>query len=1580
MKKRILSLLLALVMVLSFIPMPVSAADTEGATLTLSGNNTYAYRNKYVVITDGSKDALYYINNSGTVQNTDGTAATFAPGTYTVYYGIFSGWSSSFAQASVTVRENDTQVGFSLRGANVNSNTSYAIRELYATSLYYNTSAFNHVDLRVAASYEIHVGNQVYTATVYNPSVVVKVGGQQVASKSWDGSTDYEWRQDGLTLTRSSLISVELTLDLHYTDSSGKTHILEDVLITYDNANNLDKFIEAIAICDMVWGLDFRVSVQEIEKEIRYHAVSYEWKVYNTDGTYTSLPAGAPSAPAATSGHEAGSQYAYDTEYVTGTSFYDYDNGLLYTFHGWDTYSHSGTFNTDPTAAGYAALDDGDTNASNNQAIEITDDTYIYGYWTVTELTPSSAHIAIEKVFIVDGEEVPIAEAEDLWFRIDTGIDRDGDGDTEIDVDYPMIAASAGGEYKIPVYQYDTPFVFTEYNADVPGYTRTTTVTVSGDYITGRTVSGDSVTVTMEPVYQGENVHLGTVTYTNTYTRNTGDPVQVYPTLTVLKSTSDTHAAQDGVTFTLYADEACETAVATVTTADGGLAFLHFGSVANVAPGTYYLKETAPLTGYKADPYVYAITLTASAPVEELRDGQFVQVTYHTLSVAVPEGSTASHQDGSNRIHIYNEPVLGSLNVAKAISGLSDSDKSKLRAAVIVHGPISRDDAGAITDIGDTWQLELTQSNSWSASIGQLPLGEYLIHESFASVHGYTWTGVTYGNLPTTVYNNITSGIIKVESDTPITLTLTNTYKEWESADFFIKKIDEDGNALAGAVFTLSTDEAGNNVIATQTTGADGYAHFEGFQAEATYYLRETKAPNGYYLSDQLYKVTISAVSVNGNTTYEPEIVLVAGRSTGFDINTDLLTVTNFPVLGQLTITKTFANGLIPQGLTGVSIQVGGPNGFSQTVELNASNSWSATLENLRLGEYTVYELDANVPGYTWNVTYSGETVALIEENPGMSVPGTTPSGSATVTNAYTRNEEVYEIPTVLTVKKVGENGEALAGAVFQLDRMDASGRNVISSVSFTTGAEGTVVFDLLSGFIQEDQAIDGTYILSEVKAPAGYELTGATWTVTVKEDDGEVRWELNENKNIFEGFWDWVTGNVSAGTFENGILTVRNIRSKGSLTVRKVVTDPQEIYSDALYTFTLDASDDSFDKAFTLKAGESITVENIPWGTTYTLTENTTGAAFTCTITDEGNGKIWAESTLVTVTNTYAYTTYKAPLSLIKVDADDNTKVISGAGFTLYEDEALQNKLGSEVFSDENGRVTLAIEAAGTYYLAETTAPAGYYPNAKVYVITAEEVPVVKNAGTTDAVTEQQLHIRIAGLTGTTENQIDYTYLIENTAIKTVPVTVTKVWNDGGYHARPASVNVTLYKDGEAYETVALNEENDWSYTWAELANEFTWTVDEAEVPAEYTKAVTNDGNDWTVTNTRQLKEIDVSVKKKWEGDNVTHPTSIKVTLYRNGIAYDTVTLSEGNGWQHTWKNLTDNYSWSVDESSVPGGYEKSVRRNGTSFTITNTYNSNPKTGDLTDLAGLITMMGFSGSGLGLTLFLRRKKEEEET
>ena len=186
--KKLLSILMVLALVFTMLPVYSVAAETEGSTITVSGNN---YRNKYVVVSGNGNDGLYYVNNRGVIETTGGETAYFAPGSYTVYYGVFSGWGSSFAQGSVTVRESSTNVSVSLRSAQVGTNTKYETRELYATSLYHNTTSFNHVDLRVAATYEINIGNQTYTAAVYNPSVVVKVGSRQVANKAWSGTTSY---------------------------------------------------------------------------------------------------------------------------------------------------------------------------------------------------------------------------------------------------------------------------------------------------------------------------------------------------------------------------------------------------------------------------------------------------------------------------------------------------------------------------------------------------------------------------------------------------------------------------------------------------------------------------------------------------------------------------------------------------------------------------------------------------------------------------------------------------------------------------------------------------------------------------------------------------------------------------------------------------------------------------------------------------------------------------------------------------------------------------------------------------------------------------------------------------------------------------------------------------------------------------------------------------------------------------------------------------------------------------------------------------------------------------------------------
>jgi len=1322
-----------------------------------------------------------------------------------------------------------------------------------------------------------------------------------------------------------------------------------------------------------------------LQNERKPVTATYQWRIYNLDGSVSEdLPAslGAHGLPAPATDLPLGSDYVYNTGYVQGTSYHDYENGLLYTFHGWDTYSHSSVFNTDPSAAGYTALDDGDAIASNNKTIPMTANTWINGYWTVSKLSAADAYLLVHKDVVVasgDAQYVNdyLQNIGKMYISIDPGIDKDGDGSSRVDVDYP--GAVAEGGYRINVYQYTVPFVFTEYQADVPGYTRTVDITVSGSNLTLTAENGDAATVAIAAEYDPELApyYLGTVTYTNTYTKNVGTPVTEYPELTLVKHGTDTGLLQPGAVFSLYRDENCTDLVTTFTTGADGTVGIDFAVLLADTEGlqTFYLKETAAPEGYLVDDTVYTLTLTP-AETEELRNGTFIQVTTYALDIAVPAGSPAepirnAENEQKFSLYVYNDPILGEVTVTKAATGLKEADKALLEVTITIHGPITRDEQGAITDLGREYTLILDSENEWTKLLGQLPLGEYLIHENLAAVHGYTWDmeNVVYGALDQEVYNGITSGVFEITADsTDLELTITNTYHKWESAGFEIYKTDPNGTHLSGAVFRLYADEACTvpvtdpGITTTAVTGANGIAWFSGFTVPAgdadgiaTYYLREVEAPAGHYLSGTVYRVDIKAVTdAEGTTTFEPKIsVKVNGswvEASGFSNTSDSLTVVNVPVKGQITITKQMIGA--PQDLTALTFYVSGPHGYARTVELTSENNWAVTLTDLFLGEYTIIEQSADVPGYSLVTTYTVDgvetrdhaTVVLQETNPGQTASGTVFAGTVDITNTYTRNEEVYEIPTTLTVKKVGENGEALAGAVFTLDRLSADGKSVVSSVSFTTGADGTVLFDLLSGYIINGEAIDGTYILSETQAPAGYEPTAATWTVTIREDDGEVRWTLNENKNLFEGFWDWIVGNVSAGTFENGVLTVQNARSRGSLTIRKSVRDTMGMYADESYSFTLDCSDDAFDKTFTLKAGEEITIENIPWGTTYTLTEDTTGAAFTSTITDGGNGRIWAYETLIEVTNTYTYTTHNNPLALVKVDAEDNSLVISGAGFTLYADAALEIPLGREVFSDGNGHLALSIEAAGTYYLAETTTPAGYHPNPVVYVVTAEEKTVVLNAGTSDAVTQLQMHIRIAGLTGTTENQIDYTYAIENTAIKTLAVNVEKVWDDGGYHARPETLEVTLYRDNEPYETVILSEDNSWRYAWTGLTDEYTWSVDEARIPAEYVKAVTNDGNDWTITNTRTPNPVEITVTKAWNHNGGKDlPESITVTLYRDGEAYDTVILSEENSWTYTWTDLTDASQWSVDETNVPAGYTKEITVDGYAFVITNTRTINP-------------------------------------
>ena len=88
----------------------------------------------------------------------------------------------------------------------------------------------------------------------------------------------------------------------------------------------------------------------------------------------------------------------------------------------------------------------------------------------------------------------------------------------------------------------------------------------------------------------------------------------------------------------------------------------------------------------------------------------------------------------------------------------------------------------------------------------------------------------------------------------------------------------------------------------------------------------------------------------------------------------------------------------------------------------------------------------------------------------------------------------------------------------------------------------------------------------------------------------------------------------------------------------------------------------------------------------------------------------------------------------------------------------------------------------------------------------------------------------------------------------------------------RPEEIEVTLYANEEAVETVKLSEENNWSYIWVGLEysdenfEEIQYTVREDKVPEGYTMSHQQDGYKVTITNTINPPETsDSSNLKLW-------------------------------------------------------------------------------------------------------------------
>lgn len=196
-------------------------------------------------------------------------------------------------------------------------------------------------------------------------------------------------------------------------------------------------------------------------------------------------------------------------------------------------------------------------------------------------------------------------------------------------------------------------------------------------------------------------------------------------------------------------------------------------------------------------------------------------------------------------------------------------------------------------------------------------------------------------------------------------------------------------------------------------------------------------------------------------------------------------------------------------------------------------------------------------------------------------------------------------------------------------------------------------------------------------------------------------------------------------------------------------------------------------------------------------------------------------------------------------IEANNNltfmpTAAFEASGISLSDVQALglaqqfadyakaQNLTGATASATASADAVFSNLSTGLYLLVQTEAATGYLPISPFLV----SVPMYSTSD------------------GGWNYQIDAAPKVQPIPKAPVELTVIKKWKDNSSAKRPTEVTVDLLKDGTVAESVTLNKNNSWTYTWKELNPSYTWTVKE-EVPDGYTASYSTKGHITTITNT---------------------------------------------------------------------------------------------------------------------------------
>ena len=352
------------------------------------------------------------------------------------------------------------------------------------------------------------------------------------------------------------------------------------------------------------------------------------------------------------------------------------------------------------------------------------------------------------------------------------------------------------------------------------------------------------------------------------------------------------------VTFGLFAAEDLTAADGSVIPADGLLEILsvdengHAVCKTDLPFGSFYLKELSTDEHYILSDEKYPIVFDYAG-----QDTALVEIKAN-------DGKPIDNDLIYGEIHGLKKDEDGNA-LGGAVIGLFKADCTEFTRENAIFTAVSREDGGF--------------------SFAGVPYGNWIVREIEAPT-GFVLSDETFA-----VTVDKDGAVIEVEIENTLirgTVQLTKVDKDYPD------------NKLTSAEFAVYRDSNGNKELDADdellgTLAETGTGVYEMPDLiYGGYFVKETKAPEGFYLDKNAYYFEIIE---NGKTvTVENE----AGK--GF---------VNAAQLGSLKIIKTSSDNKVE----GFSFRVTGPNGYSEI--FTTDKNGEILIENLRIGEYVISEV-----------------------------------------------------------------------------------------------------------------------------------------------------------------------------------------------------------------------------------------------------------------------------------------------------------------------------------------------------------------------------------------------------------------------------------------------------------------------------------------------------------------------------------------------------------------------------------------------------------------------------------------------